>query len=57
MAGDYQPIAEDTVSCQVCLKEVPVSEATSAEGAEYFLYFCGAECFAQWEAQEKEEEQ
>lgn len=44
---------EAVVSCEICLKEIPVSKATSAEGADYFLYFCGTECFAQWEEQEK----
>ncbi|HEX4950827.1 MAG TPA: DUF3330 domain-containing protein [Blastocatellia bacterium] len=35
------PMTEELVSCEICLKEIPVSEAISAEGADYFLYFCG----------------
>lgn len=46
------PATAEVVSCEICLKEIPVSEATNAEGVEYFLYFCGPECFAQWEEQE-----
>ena len=37
------------VQCEVCLKEVPASEASSAEGRDYVLYFCGTDCYHQWE--------
>lgn len=52
-ATPVRPTAEEAVSCEICLKEIPVSEAASAEGADYFLYFCGAECFDRWKEQEK----
>ena len=39
------------VSCEVCLKEVPISEATVAEAADYFVHFCGLECYEQWKRQ------
>lgn len=34
--------------CHNCLREVPRSVATMAEGSDYVFHFCGAECFAQW---------
>lgn len=43
-----KPAQTDLVSCEVCLKEVPISEATIAEAADYFTYFCGLACFEQW---------
>ena len=42
----------ESVECSVCLKEVPHSEASSAEGRDYVLYFCGTDCYQQWEAEE-----
>lgn len=42
-----QPI----VNCEVCLNEIPSSEATSAEAQDYVLYFCGLECYTQWQAE------
>jgi len=36
------------VPCEVCEKEIPVSEAIVSEAEDYVLYFCGAECFEQW---------
>jgi hypothetical protein len=36
------------VQCAVCLKEVPRSEARSAEGRDYVWYFCGEDCFERW---------
>jgi len=37
------------VQCALCEKWIPASEAVNPEGHEYVLYFCGAECHAQWE--------
>ena len=36
------------VPCEVCLREIPKSEATVSEASDYFLYFCGLECFSKW---------
>ena len=36
------------VPCQLCRKEVPLSEAKVAEAADYVAYFCGLECYAEW---------
>lgn len=36
------------VACAVCLKEVPQSEATVAEAADYVVHFCGLDCYQQW---------
>jgi hypothetical protein len=30
---------------------VPVSEAKIAEAADYFMHFCGLECFEKWKSQ------
>ncbi len=43
------------VQCEVCLKEVPPSEAQSAEGSDYVLYFCGLECYQEWREKQSEE--
>jgi hypothetical protein len=32
----------------MCLKEVPLSEAAIPEAADYFVHFCGLECFEKW---------
>lgn len=36
------------LSCEVCLKEIPISEASSSEAADYIIYFFGIECFGLW---------
>jgi len=43
-----EPAAPQTVQCEVCLKRVPRSEARSAEGREYVMYFCGLNCYQKW---------
>jgi hypothetical protein len=43
-----QPREPQKVKCEVCRKEIPRSDAQSAEAAEYVVYFCGFDCFHQW---------
>jgi len=42
-----------SVSCEVCLKEIPESVAMSSEGNEYTQHFCGIECYERWRSGEK----
>ena len=50
MATTDVPKDTGTVACEVCLKEIPRSVARSAEGVDYVYYFCGADCYARWQA-------
>lgn len=36
------------LSCEVCMKEIPVSEASSSEATDYVIYFFGIECYGAW---------
>ncbi|TAK80389.1 MAG: DUF3330 domain-containing protein [Betaproteobacteria bacterium] len=38
----------ERVFCEVCLKEVPKSEAAMAEARDYVAYFCGLGCYQKW---------
>lgn len=40
----------EVVQCEVCMTEVPVSVAQSAEGSDYVHHFCGLECLGLWRA-------
>ena len=42
-------VLPETVACQICLKEIPKMATDSAEVVEYVYYFCGPECFAEWQ--------
>ena len=48
------PDPDDTLSCEVCKKEIPASEAVCAEAADYVLYYCGIACFELWREQSEE---
>ena len=39
------------VSCEVCLKEIPRSEAKVEEARDYVAYFCGLDCFEKWQTE------
>lgn len=48
--NEYRKSTEtETVPCEICLKEVPRSEAKTAEGSDYVLYFCGLDCYQKWQ--------
>ena len=44
---------ENKVACSVCLKEIPPSEAKSAEATDYVTYFCGLDCYDEWMKQQE----
>jgi hypothetical protein len=46
-----KPIDVERVACEVCMKEVPKSEATVPEAADYVAYFCGLRCYEKWKNQ------
>lgn len=39
---------EGLIPCEVCMKEIPLSEAKVEEASDYVAYFCGLECFDKW---------
>jgi len=38
----------EKVSCEICLKEIPLSEAKRFEAEDYVANFCGLDCYATW---------
>ncbi|MCI0506817.1 MAG: DUF3330 domain-containing protein [Gammaproteobacteria bacterium] len=46
----------ELVECEICLKEIPVSEAKNEEASDYVFYFCGLECFELWRNSEDKAE-
>ena len=47
---------EALVSCDVCLKEIPRSEAKVEEASDYVAYFCGLECYGKWQQENNKDE-
>ena len=43
----------EQVECEVCLKEIPVSEARSEEASGYVAHFCGLDCYDKWRKQQE----
>ncbi|MBI5005492.1 MAG: DUF3330 domain-containing protein [Nitrosomonadales bacterium] len=42
------PVAE-TIPCDVCHKEIPLSEAQRFEAQDYVAHFCGLDCYSTWQ--------
>ena len=47
-------VSEGPVECNVCLKEIPKSEAKVEEATDYVAYFCGLECYEKWKSQQND---
>jgi hypothetical protein len=41
----------EQVPCEVCQKEVPLSEAKIFEAEDYVAHFCGLDCYSAWKNQ------
>jgi hypothetical protein len=55
MNANDKPAENEMVACEVCLKEIPVSEAKSEEAEDYVRYFCGIDCYQQWKQQAEDQ--
>ena len=57
MAEQGKPSAVGQVACEICMKEIPKSEAVVAEATDYVLHFCGLDCYSKWKAGEEKSKQ
>ena len=48
MSGTAGYVDEALVACDVCLREIPQSEADIVEANDYVMYFCGLDCYKKW---------
>lgn len=48
MTKEPRPVDPQSVSCDVCFKLVPKSEAVTAEARDYIACFCGVNCYERW---------
>ena len=53
MPTNDKPVEVLLVSCEICLKEVPITVAIVPEATDYFVHFCGLDCYRQWKNQSK----
>lgn len=51
MTTSDKPVDVERTACKICLKEVPLSEAIIPEATDYFVHFCGIECYEKWKNQ------
>lgn len=47
------PAHTEMIPCEVCRKEIPLTEALIPEAEDYIVQFCGLECYAEWKKQGK----
>lgn len=54
MTTHDKPVELEQVSCEICMKEVPLTEAMVPEAEDYFVHFCGLDCYQQWKSKSEE---
>lgn len=47
----------EKIPCDVCHKEIPLSEAERFEAQDYVAHFCGLECYSTWKQRSEELDQ
>lgn len=52
MNKEAPPDEHELVSCEICMKSIPRSDATNGEKDDYVAYFCGLDCYEQWQQQQ-----
>ena len=56
MTEHDKPEETKNVECEICLKEIPKSEAKVAEATDYVVHFCGLECYDKWRKESETED-
>ena len=56
MTTSDKPVELEQVSCEICMKEVPLNEAINPETDDYVVYFCGLDCYEKWKRQDRNHE-
>lgn len=51
MNKENTPIEAEYVACDICMNEVPKSEAVIPEASDYVAHFCGLDCYEKWKNQ------
>lgn len=53
----FDKLPDDTqrLSCEICLKSIPLTESEMSEVEDYVAYFCGLECYELWRNQKLSE--
>jgi len=57
MPTSNDPAGGGLVQCEVCLKEIPASEAKNAEASDYVSHFCGLVCYEKWRKQPEQQDE
>ena len=47
----------ELVSCEICLKEIPLTDAEVPETMDYVAHFCGFECYEVWKSKSDTDKQ
>ena len=48
MNTDTPQYQDNLLPCEICIKEIPVSEAKNDEASDYVVFLYGLECYQAW---------
>jgi len=47
-------IDEASIECAICLEEIPGSTAKGSDAQDYMQYYCGIDCYKEWQDKQKD---
>lgn len=51
MTTSEKLVEVELIECEICLREVPITEATNPEASDYVVHYYGLDCYERWTAQ------
>lgn len=52
MTTSEKLVEEELIECEICLREVPITEATNPEATDYVVHYYGLACYERWTSQD-----
>lgn len=51
MTTSEKLVEVELIECEICLREVPITESTNPEASDYVVHYYGLDCYERWTAQ------
>jgi len=52
MTTSEKLVEEELIECEICMREVPITEATNPEATDYVVHYYGLACYERWTSQD-----
>lgn len=50
MGTSKKPADGEQLTCEVCMTSMAAADAITPEATDYYLHFCGLDCYGKWKS-------